>query len=213
MKIRAVLLVLTFLTLTSCSNQKNSAPEVMNNPTKLPPKMERDWKKYLPVKQLIEYRNLAPTISVVKTSAEPFNNLKYNKVIAYDYEGMEEAYNSIITNSGNYIPVVIRQQALNQKQIENVISFLTDKKTYGETTAACFNPHLAFVFYNDDAIAFKTDICLDCNYQNPSLTIPAMEHKKIELEDSDFYYAIGFTKYGHQKITDLCKEINFFYGN
>lgn len=60
---------------------------------------------------------------------------------------------------------------------------------------------------------YKTDICLDCNYQIPSQNIQAMNHKKIELEDGKFYYAEGFTKSGQKKIKDLCKELDFFYGN
>lgn len=213
MKNRIILYFITFTFLIafySCINQKNNSFEAVETPV-VPKKAESDWKKYLPVKQLVVYRNQAPTVSIVKNSTEPFSTLIYNKVIAYDYEGNEEAYNSVIKN-GNFIPVVIKQQSLNQKQVEKVIQLLTDKTTYGETTAACFNPHLAFVFYKDNDIVFKTDICLSCNYQTPSINIPAMNHKKIQLENGDFYYAKGFTYSGKQRIKSLCKELNFLYG-
>lgn len=141
-----------FASLNSCSNQKNNISEEVINLEAIPPKKERDWKKYLPVKELVEYRNQTHYISMVEKSAEPFSNMIYNKVIAYDYEGNGEAFISITTKTGAYVPVVLKQQILNQNQVEKVVSFLTNKTTYGEGTSACFNPHLAFVFYNNDEI-------------------------------------------------------------
>lgn len=175
------------------------------------PVPKRDWKKYIPQKQLLEYVNSAPLISKSATESLPFKNLNYNKVIAYDYEGNEEQFNSI-TKGGNFIPVVTQQKFLNHKQVERIIALFTDEKTYGETTAACFNPHMAVVFYNGNEIVFTIDICLGCNYLNASKEIPAMKHNKITFDDGDFYYAIGFTESGKRKIRSFSKELGFFYG-
>jgi hypothetical protein len=174
---------------------------------------KRDRKKYLQPKQLSEYIDASPSVTKSNTTALPFKNLKYNKVIAYDYEGNEGPLGSIISRDGHFVPVVLKQKSLNQKQVTQLIGFLTDKKTYGEATAACFNPHMAVVFYDGRKIVFKADICLGCNYLIPSKVIPAMNHKKVTFDDGGFYYAVGFTDSGKKKIKELAKELGFFYGN
>lgn len=180
------------------------------NPELHPPGKNR--KNYLSQKQLSDYADNATAIKKTTSKAIPFRNLTYNKVIAYDYEGNEEPFGSIATKEGRFVPVVLRQKSLNQKQAEQIITILTDKNTYGEGTAACFNPHLGLIFYNYKEIVFKADICLGCNYLIPSKDIPAMNHKKITFDDGGFYYAVGFTASGKRKIKELCKELGFFYG-
>ena len=195
--------IITFLLVVLCFGA--NAQELQ------PISQKRDWKKYLTQKQIVDYIKSAPTITKSKTKSLPFKNLEYNKVIAYDYEGNEEAFGSI-TKEGHFIPVVTKQKALNQKQSEQIIALLTDKKTYGESTAACFNPHMAVVFFKDSKVVFKVDICLSCNYLTSSEEIPAMLHKKITFETGNFTYAIGFTASGKKRIKALGKELDFFYG-
>lgn len=206
MKIYRKAIVLCFaLSLLTCCSLKAQKIEPVNS--------KRDWKKYLKPKQLSDYIDGAATIPRSNTTLLPFKNLKYNKVIAYDYEGNEEPFGSITTRDGHFVPVVLKQKSLNQKQVTQLLGVLTDKKTYGAGTAACFNPHMAVVFYDGKKIVFKADICLGCNYLIPSKDIPAMHHKKITFDDGGFYYAVGFTDSGKKKIKDLAKELGFFYGN
>ena len=174
---------------------------------------KRDWKKYLSQKELSQFLDSATRIKKSNSKSLPFKNLQYDKVIAYDYEGNEEPFGSITKNNGNFVPVVLKQKSLTQSQVEQIINVFTDKKTYGEKTAACFNPHMAIVFYNGNTIVFKTDICLSCNYMIATEDIPAMLHNKITFDDGSFYYSVGFTKSGKRKIKSLSKELNFFYGN
>lgn len=201
---KAVLCCLAF-SLLACFSIQAQEIEPVNS--------KRDRKKYLQPKQLSDYIDGATTVTKSNTTALPFQNLKYNKVIAYDYEGNEEPFGSIISRDGHFVPVVLKQKSLNQKQVEQLIKILTDKKTYGEGTAACFNPHMAVVFYDGRKIVFKADICLGCNYLIPSKEIPAMHHQKITFDDGGFYYAVGFTETGKKKIKELAKELGFFYGN
>ena len=205
MKIYKKAVVLVALSMFTCFSLK--AQEIEPAPSK------RDWKKYLSQKQLSDYIDSAATITRSNTTLLPFKNLQYNKVIAYDYEGNEEPFGSITSKDGKFIPVVLKQKSLNQKQTEQLIRILTDQKTYGKGTAACFNPHMAVVFYDGKKIVFKADICFGCNYLIPSKEIPAMHHKKITFDDGTFYYAVGFTETGKKKIKDLAKAFNFFYGN
>lgn len=137
----------------------------------------------------------------------PFNALQFNKVIAYAFEGDEEIYPCVINNQTNrFNPVVVRQKELTKEQLENLVSFLTDSTTYGEGTAACFRPHLAVVFYQDNRMVYEVDVCLDCNYLQSTTPIPAAYTKKMKLENGAEIDLIGFSKKGIEKISKLMKE-------
>jgi hypothetical protein len=196
--------IIIFLLLIISFGANAQEPEIVNS--------KRDWKKYLTQKQILDYINSSPNINQSKTKLIPFKNLNYDKVIAYDYEGSEGTLGSIMKN-GNFVSVVTKQKALNQKQSDKIIALLTDKKTYGKRTAACFNPHMAVVFFKGSKVVFKVDICLSCNYLISSEEIPAMHHKKITFETGNFTYAEGFTNSGKRRIKALAKELDFFYGN
>lgn len=146
------------------------------------------------------------------TYREPFSGLPFNKVIAYDFDGDEEKYPSVIDpETGSFNPVVLRQKELNKGQIENVVTFLTASSTYGEGIAACFVPHFSLVFYLDDKAIFEAAVCLDCNYLLSTTEIPAAHVKKIITGDSTESDAIGFSKEGKMAIINLCKELGFGY--
>lgn len=178
-----------------------------------PPRKKIDWSKYITEKSIIEYRDNAPKIIKSKTKLLPFKNLKYNRVIAYDFEGSEGAFRSITSEEGHFIYKVTKQKGLNQKQSDQIVEILTSKKTYGSRTATCFNPHMAIVFFNDNEIVFKVDICLDCNYLESSQEIPAMKSKKVIYETGNVYFLEGFSKKGVTGIRNLAKELDLFYGN
>lgn len=171
--------------------------------------------KYLSQIQLSSFVTQVKSQELVNSIFElPFKNLQFNKVIAYDFDGDEEKYPTVIDKKTKlFNPVVLRQKELNSLQIENVISFLTNNKTYGEGTAACFVPHLALVFYQNDKCVYEVDVCLDCNYLQATTEIPATLSKKMKLEDGYDYYLNGFSKTGKMEIIDLCKELGLDYAN
>ncbi len=146
-------------------------------------------------------------------NSKPFDTLKFDKIIAYDFKGSEEPNPSIITKENKFTNVILKQQFLNKEQSQFLIESLTNNSTYGGTFAACFNPHLGFVFYNNDKIVFKVDVCLSCNYLISSSDIPAMTSKMIDKGTENEYPAFGFSYSGKKKIRKLCKELNFFYGD
>ena len=154
----------------------------------------------------------APTFTISGKLKIPFDKLVFNKVIAYDYDGSEEPYPSIFGSDRKFIPIIERQKALNISQAKEVIDLLTSTSTYGGVTAACFNPHLAFVFYDDSKPVFNVDICLGCNYLIATEEIPAMDIKKINKGAKDEYSAIGFSKKGKSRIKKLGKQLEFHYG-
>lgn len=201
--VRSFLCVLFINILSCCSDGKHQEKTHVQN------------QKYLSQDQLSNFVNQLKSEELGNRLYElPFKNLQFNKVVAYDFDGDEEKYPTVIDEKTKvFNPVVLKQKELNNLQIENIISFLTDSKTYGDGTAACFVPHLALVFYKNDKYVYEVDICLDCNYLKATTEISAAKTKKIKLDDGSDYYLIGFSKTGKMEIINLCKELELDYAN
>ena len=180
--------------------------------TILPPKkIAIENSKNLKEKVLLDYVTAAPNILPNSKNGVPFGKLNYDKIIAYDFQGSEEPYPNVIDKQGKFVPVITAQKALSQIQADKILSALSKKSTYGEGTAACFNPHFALVFYKENKPINQISICLDCNYLIADLDIPAETHRKIEKGTANEYALTGFTKSGKTAIINLCKELNFYY--
>jgi hypothetical protein len=201
---------------TSCktSPKKNEAAESKDTTTStLPLPAWLDSTKTLKEKVLTAYIISAKKINPNTKHGRPFDNLDYDKLIAYDFEGSEEPYSAVIDSKGKFVPVILQQQYLSQEQADKILATLTNTSTYGALTAACFNPHLALVFYKENKPINQINICLDCNYLISDIVIPAETYKKVHSGTKDEYALIGFTDSGRKGIIDLCKEIKFTYGN
>ena len=83
--------------------------------------------------------------------------------------------------------------------------------SYGEVTAACFNPHLGLVFFKDNKFKNAINICLECNYLNSDVAIPAETHLKVNKGKENEFAITGFTKTGKKAIIELCQDLNFYY--
>jgi len=170
-----------------------------------------DTSKTLKEKILIDFIAIAKTVKPNLKNGAPFDKLNYDKVIAYDFEGSEEPYPGVIDEKGKFVPVVLGQQFLSQKQADKILSTLASRSSFGEATAACFRPHFALVFYKDNKMLNQINICLDCNYLISDIAIPAETHKKVNAGSKDEYAITGFTTSGKKAIIDLCKQLNFYY--
>ncbi len=143
-----------------------------------------------------------------KKYINPFLGLKYDKVIAYDYNGQG---GRIIINNGNLSSAIKKVHTLTNNQINKINQVLGDTSTYGGSTFSCFDPHLGLVYYLDNKIIAHVSICLSCNFLSSSIKIPAIEqeHKKIKVGENHSYFAHGFTELGSNEISKLCKELQF----
>ena len=208
-------LAFSLTTFTSCQTTTNNK-DAENNAdtiTSTPP-LSPEWvdtSKIIKEKALFEYIDFAKNVRPNPKNGVPFDKLNYDKVIAYDFAGSEEPYPSVIDEKGKFVPVVLGQQFLTQKQADKILSTLTSKSTYGEATAACFQPHFALVFYKDKKMINQINVCLDCNYLISDIAIPAETHKKVNEGTKDEYAITGFTKSGKKAIIDLCKQLHFTY--
>lgn len=206
MKVKIISIVFILVSI-SCKTREKSNVEIK------PPNTKSDYSKYLKRNELENYVLKAEKVNLKIINSKPFDTLKFDKIIAYDFEGSEEPNPSVINKVNNFTNVILKQQFLNKEQSQFLIESLTNNSTYGGTFAACFNPHLGFVFYNNDKIVFKVDVCLSCNYLISSSDIPAMTSKMIDKGTENEYPAFGFSNSGKKKIRKLCKELNFFYGD
>jgi len=219
-KIIALMLILV---LFSCKSDHNTTKkeekltEIKNKRTAFADETYLDklhkGRTFLAYKELNNYLINSNTINVNNEFETPFNDLSFDKVIAYDYLGDEESNESVFTAKGVFNRVILKQKTLTEKQVVSLVNTLTNKETYGDTTAACFNPHLAFVFYKNNKSVFVIDICLGCNYLTSTEEIPAMFQEIVNKgKENEYYTNYGFSKKGKSKLIDLCKDLDFFYG-
>ncbi len=205
----SLLLVLICLSISCKTNDKSEIKlQVLQ-----PKNAKIDYSKYLKRNELEAYVLQTEKLNLKGINSKPFDTLKFDKIIAYDFEGSEEPNPSVIAKNNKFTNVILKQKNLNDKQAQFLINSLTSNSTYGEVTAACFNPHLGFVFFKDNKFVYTVDVCLSCNYLISTSDIPAMNSKMINKGTEDEYPAFGFSKSGKKRIRKLCKELDFYYGN
>lgn len=206
MKFQHTIFLFSFI-LFACQSTKKSVISVEKD---IPTLSEQRKNEFINHHALSKYVESAPTVIPNNTLGSPFDTLKYDKVIAYDFDGRHEKY-YVIEKYGWFVNTISKQQYLTQKQTDKLVKALTNKSSYGESTAACFEPHFAVVFFKNNKMVNQVNVCLDCNYLMSTIEIPAQSAKTIVM-DSISYPMNGFSKKGVKAVTSLCKELNFLYG-
>jgi hypothetical protein len=166
--------------------------------------------KYISQDRLNEYVQQSPSTVVDKPESEPFDSIRFDKIIACDYDGTDERGSGIIDSAGNFDSRIKAQRALDTGQINSITSCLGSRHSYGDGTAPCFRPGMALVFFQNIQPVMKIEICLDCNFLESSVRIPAKYGKKTNLEGSEIELT-GFSKDGRKCIIDLAKQLAFSY--
>ncbi len=97
------------------------------------------------MKNLFYFIFLILTVSV--TAQNPFTNLKFDKVIMYEFDGGKGGDMSIIDNKGKMAKTISQEVVLNQKTIAELNKRLGNKTSYGGGEASCYEPRLGFVYF------------------------------------------------------------------
>lgn len=140
----------------------------------------------------------------------PFDSLRYNKVVAYEYLGQEgRTEQLLIVENGKLISTVTKQVELSSQQIKQLTTLLSSESTYGGDKAFCFIPRMGIVFYNDNEAVANVSICFECNYLISSIHIPATEAHKIFITEDYSAPAEGFSENGKRTLMDFCRELEF----
>ena len=109
-KVTATYFCLVFwIFIASCSDPTKDSKVVPDEPMTLEQfdSLHRDNSKFLKEKELTNYILFAQTISPNKMLGHPFDTLKYDKIIAYDFEGSEEPYPSVLDKNLKFVPVIL----------------------------------------------------------------------------------------------------------
>ena len=144
---------------------------------------------------------------IANGQSNPFEKLRYDKVVAYEYQGEGELLIEQCLKEEK--EKINKMLILKKNQIEKLERILTSKNAYGNTTASCFDPHFAVVYFLKDKIVGSIDICLDCNYLIASEKIPATEFKMIKVSNDYSYPAKGFSKNTRMEIYQYIKNLGF----
>jgi hypothetical protein len=211
MKYNRLFFTFYIMILFSCS-QKSIENESLIAIKIFEKKNQKEISKHVKNLTKIESNNEFKKDKLPENVKNPFNDLNYDKVVAYDYEGGKNLAGIEIITEGKLLPFS-KKVVLSKFQINELINCLTANSTYGEGKAACFNPHFGIVFYSNDEVAAHISICFECNYLVSSVVISAMKQKIISISDDYSYYADGFSEKGKEKLIKLCSELKFSHCN
>jgi hypothetical protein len=139
----------------------------------------------------------------------PFLTLTYDKVIMYDFEGGKGSDLYIIDDNGQLAKSISKQVTLDKVTVTKLNTKLGDRKSYGGGTAACFDPHLGFVYYVKDKIVGHITICLDCNRLRSSIDIIAQKQGKVGQGKDAYYVSDGLSNSFRQFLNGLLIKNNF----
>lgn len=120
----------------------------------------------------------------------PFQNIAYDSVVAYDYEG--SAGKLIVDDSDKLAKTIYKSVVLPEPK--TIAAILGDPASYGGDMAACFDPHLGIVYYKNGKPAHHVSICLSCNSLSSTVTIP---------------FESGFSESGFKRLFGFCKALGF----
>ena len=133
----------------------------------------------------------------------PFFNLEFDKVVFYDFKETTGKSSLIVDNNGKYMQTIIRQVQLDTATIKKLNVKLCDKKSYGNGTAACFDPHCGFIYFLKGKPVEQITICLGCNRLHSSIDIPAQKQGKQGQGEDAYYILDGLSKSFRQFINRL----------
>ena len=108
----------------------------------------------------------------------PYLNLKFDKVLFYDFRKNPENVSLIVDNKGKPLQAIIKAAQLDSNTIKKFNAKLGNKSSFGNVTAACFDPHCGFVYYLKGKPVGQISICLECNRLRSSIEIPAQKQGK-----------------------------------
>lgn len=141
----------------------------------------------------------------------PFVELTYDSLIVYDFDwrGKSQKYRSILNDEGELPPTVHKAVRLDEKTAHELSARLGAPESYGQLTAACFDPHFGMVYYEKGNPKVHVTICLACNYPVSNVDIPARKQGKEEYEGEAHYRLGGFSKEFRKYLSGLKKHHGF----
>jgi hypothetical protein len=133
-------------------------------------------------------------------------------MVEFDWRGKGGEILDVIDEKGHFPSTILRKTVITPKEQAELIHSLNSKKSFGAGHAACFEPHLGFVFYRNGNITGHLTICVGCNYLIPSQEIPAQQQgKQVSEEGEVFYTGTGMSAAFLRKLDRLLEQYHFQY--
>lgn len=140
--------------------------------------------------------------------SNPFDTLKFDKVIMFDFnEKGREIF--IIDKNGRLDKSVTKQIVLDEKTAEELNKRLGSSTSYVEGAGLCFFPHLGFVYYRRHEIVASITVCLMCHRLESSITIPAQIVGVLEDKGETLYATGGISDSMMDYLNNLVKVNKF----
>jgi len=127
----------------------------------------------------------------------------------YDFSGGKDFNQYIVGNKGQLATSITKYIQLDKETISSLNQRLGSKSSFGGGEAACFTPHLGFVYYLKDKIVAYITICLDCNILVSSIPLDAQKQGRIGEGEDAYYMADGPSKVFRLFLNDLLKKYKF----
>jgi hypothetical protein len=147
---------------------------------------------------------LPATPKIIKNS--PLQ-LKYDKVMMYDFDGGIGSDMSIVDARGHIAKSMTKQVVLDKASALSLTRKLGEKESFADTTAACFEPGLGFVYYLNGKMVAHITVCLSCNVVTSSIPLDPQKHDKFWANND--YFAGGPTKSFRAFLQGLLKKYDF----
>ena len=128
----------------------------------------------------------------------------------YDYQPLGEDP-ALIDNKGQLVKTVTikKQVQLDTATINKLNKKIDDKKSYGQVTAMCFDPHLGIVYYLKGKAVRYVLVCMDCNALRSDVDIPAQHQNKQGQGNKAYYLGDGMSKSFRKFVNNLMTKYNF----
>jgi hypothetical protein len=134
--------------------------------------------------------------------------LRYDKVIMYDFDGGMRSDLSIVDARGHIARSMKKQVVLDKESALSLTTKLGEKESFDDAVAACFEPHLGFVYYLNGKIVAYITVCLGCNVVVSS--IPLDPEKQVRYPMANNGYLAGSpTEKSQAFLKGLLKKYNF----
>jgi hypothetical protein len=140
---------------------------------------------------------------------EPLKQLKYDKIVFYDYVISGEKNGSIVDQNGKSKVKVVKSVVLDPATGRVLTDKVTSKGSYGKGTAFCFDPHCGFVYYLARKPVCQIQICLECNRLSSSVEIEAQKQGKHGSGQETYFLLDGLSKDFRKYIDSLLKKYSF----
>jgi hypothetical protein len=139
----------------------------------------------------------------------PFQSLRFDKVIVCDFENDGEHDDPLVNEKGQLTNIVKKSAQPDRLTTSRLITKLGDKQSYGQTHAECFEPHFGIVFYKAAKAVAEVQICLSCNVLSSTLIIPAQKQGKAGHGKNIYYTHDGMSKPFRRFINGLITQYKF----